>query len=144
MIVRKFVKSDLYQLDIRKQQINDWALAIEMKDMVEAQYAFTAIDDNGKVIAMAGMLAVSENIGTIWALFSDDIHTNKLSIIKHIKRHINWLQKCGFYHLDTLVRMDFPEAIRFIEALGFTRTGEKRRYRFDLDYWEYSLVEERD
>lgn len=142
MIVRKFQASDLYSIQVKTEQTLDWGYSTQHAKFMEGQYSFTGVDDEGNVIACAGLMPLFPGVGSIWAMFSDELPKHKLAVIRELRKHLKHLQDHDYFRMETVVRKDHPTSLRFIEAVGFKRTGDKERYAFGLDFWEYSLVKE--
>lgn len=138
MIIRKYEKGDITRIIVKDRQFQEWLGSKDYDDALLNAYAFTAVHD-GEIIAMAGFFPKYQGIGDVWALFSERTGEFKFTIVKQLRRHIELLKGCGFHYFMTPVKMSEPEAIKFIEAVGFTKCGELYKYLWDEDYYLYCL-----
>ena len=138
MIIRPFEAGDIARILVKNNQLLEWDNAKNDDAVLVNTYAFTAVHE-GEVIACAGMLPKYYGIADVWAMFSDRTSEFRFTIFKQLKKHIELLKSCDYHYFMTPVRKDSNESIKFIEALGFKRTGELNKYLWKQDYWLYSL-----
>lgn len=135
IVIVPFVASDMERIDIREEQkeLRDAAdfgyqsLTVygqALKHLTYKDYAYTALGEKG-IYAVGGIIQMWEGSYEVWSMFS--VHTNRagLSLAKAIKKGINKIKKG---RLQAYVDVDFTEAIRFIEWLGFEREATLKQY----------------
>lgn len=137
MIIRPFEVGDIRRVLVKDAQLTEWVEAQSNEHDLANTYAFTLVHD-GEVIACAGMIPKYYGIAEVWAMFSDRTGEFKLSIIKAMRKHIKLIKECGTHYLMTPVKKSSPEAVRFIEAMGFQKSGELNKYLWKEDYWLYT------
>lgn len=89
--------------------------------------SFTAMDGD-RVLAIAGVVPLWEGRAEAWALLSANIRRDFLAIHHAVER---WLQVCPFRRVEAAVDAEFPEAVRWVERLGFEREGPLRAFTPD-------------
>lgn len=98
-------------------------------EMLEAEGAFTAIDDVGRVLAVAGVSSRWKGVGMLWALISCDAGPHMRTLIRATK---GYLEHAGDWHrVEASVDVGFAAGERLLVLLGFEREGLARRYRPD-------------
>ena len=119
-----------------KFMVREW-----LERMARPDRAFSMID-SGHLIVAGGIYPVWDGLGEAWMIPSDKIEEYKLSIVRHLRRHIDKIvDEDGLRRLQAAVRSDFPAAHRFIEFLGFRREGLMRSYGpGGDDYFMYARV----
>lgn len=125
----------------RKEQLGELSHAMAVLQYANGSYAWTGFHD-GEVVAMGGVLPVADGNGALWALFAENLGSNKVRVIKECKFHFKNMLEHGYERLQTVVRSDFSEAIRFAEWLGFKREGFHPRYAGGVDYFTYAMIKE--
>ena len=83
-------------------------------------YSLSAIDDEGKPMAMFGVVAVSmlSGVGRPWFLGTDRVFMHPRELLCTGKRIIAWWQS-EFPHLENIVSADNVMAIRLLKRWGF-------------------------
>lgn len=71
---------------------------------------------NGKVVAMAGVVQLTESRWQAWALLGKDAKDHMIGVTKAIMK---FLKDFDVPRLETPVRADFPEGHRWAKMLGF-------------------------
>lgn len=143
MEVRAFVPQDLYALSLQPAQLGLHDLVREEgygKALAEAGPAFTAttvIGGEEVIIASLGVIPQWRGYSRAWALVSGDAGRCMVSLTRRIS---TWLRFHNEGRIDTAVRTDFVEGIRWAEILGFSQEGVMRKYRDDGDFFLYSMV----
>ena len=130
-------------LEHYKHRFADWKFADEawFANMKRAERSFSLID-NGNLIVSGGIVPIFEGLGEAWLEPSDKITDYKLRMIKTLRHHIDKItEEDGLRRLQAAVRADFPEAVRFIEFMGFKREGLMEAYGPDgSDYFLYARI----
>ena len=98
-------------------------------EMLEAEGAFTAMDDVGRVLAVAGVSARWQGVGTLWALIACDAGPHMRTLIRATKGYLENVGGC--HRVESSVDVGFDAGERLLELLGFEREGLARRYRPD-------------
>lgn len=139
MEYREFKAQDLQGLEV-----NEFVSFIQ-PDLENPKYgeflengeAYTAMVD-GRVIACAGFMPLGKNRCHAWALFSPETRNYMTSIVRFAK---NVVYNIEMPRIETNIREDFAQAIKFIELLGFIRETPLPMKNFgddDMDYYLYA------
>lgn len=141
MHIRKFTPVDLHKLSLQDAQ------KIVQDDFSDPDYAFSlmqngevyTIENQAGVIACLGFIRYSESHIRVWALLS----SNMKKYLSFIHWKINrWLNSSNFQRIDATVDCEFPQAIRWIELLGFTREGRMKKFTPEgRDVYLYARVQ---
>ena len=124
----------------------------EMVDGVEdivdpttlSMFAKTILSDDGRPIAVMGIVPVMARVATAWAIISDEAverHGPLLTIVA--KRGLAKAASLGtFRRIDVMVRSDFDRAVEWAIDLGFEVEGLKRNYgpEGNMDYIELAML----
>ncbi len=97
------------------------------------------------IVAVGGLQMKWEGVGLLWLMLTADckkygIHS--LIALEAIKEKMEYLiEKNKLWRAEAAVRVDFSQAIKMIEFLGFEREGLMRQYYPDkTDAWLYSRI----
>lgn len=98
-----------------------------------------AVEHKGEVLAIGGIRIITPTTAWAWT----DLSRNSTKHMIHIYRIIsNWLTTLiEDNHLDrlqTYIEMDFPEAILWIEHLGFERESVMKKFLNGKDVYMYA------
>lgn len=97
--------------------------------MLAAEGGFTALGEDGAVLAVAGVSARWQGVGMIWALISCEAGPHMRSLVRAAK---GYLENVGEWHrVEASVDVGFLAGDRLLTLLGFEREGLARRYRPD-------------
>ena len=114
MIVKRFKREDLDAIPVQDRQrfalpfVTDAAL-----EQMEQGPAYTLHDDGP--VACAGI--VSGDVPVAWAWLSEDVPM--LALHRYVRAALQAVPYCIAYGA-----LDWPQALRWLELLGFTPTGE--------------------
>lgn len=97
--------------------------------MLEGTTAFTAMDDQGQVIACCGCEERWENCATAWALLSADAGKHMVWLVRAVRGFI-W-HAAPWHRVEAAVDVGFDAGDRLVKLLGFQREGIARAYRPD-------------
>lgn len=97
--------------------------------------AYTGIVD-GKVIGCAGFMPLGVNRFHAWALLSKDTRKHMVKIAR-MGQFV--LYNSDMPRVETNVRSDFPQALKFVELLGFLRETPLPMKKFGDDGKDYYL-----
>jgi hypothetical protein len=87
----------------------------EIAEAAAAHYAFTAIDDLGRLVGCAGMAPAADGI-VAWAIFSDLIKAYPVAIFRALRRT---LEAFRFERVVMHIHTEHAKASRLAEALHF-------------------------
>ena len=121
VILYPYVQGDLYEIDMRAgDDIGD-----EVREHPGPSWT---LKDEGEVLACFGICNIYGGVGTAWAFVSDKARHHGASLPKAM---IAKLKECfdvmKFHRLQTVVRPDMKEYLRFVELIGFEREGLMRK-----------------
>lgn len=107
----------------------------------ESGMAWTGLDDQG-LIGCAGLDIQWPGVAEAWAMFSPRIEDNIFVIVKVIKKWIAELMEDRSLHrIQCHVREDHPQALRFVQVLGFKWEGTNIKFTQDgADCFEFAIV----
>ncbi len=116
--VVKFNKQHLKEIKLQQAQKDALSSmsATEKEYMEVSDFAFSAIDENGDVIACAGIVKLWEGRGHAWALLGENLGPKFVAITRAVKRAIDL---SGFKRLEMDVESSQKAALRWAEMLGF-------------------------
>jgi len=77
----------------------------------------SAIDDDGNVVAICGILPKWEGTGVAWAWLTRDWRRNARKITEEVHRH---LDNCELKRIELAVKVGFEGGYKWAERLGFT------------------------
>lgn len=97
--------------------------------MLEGTTAFTALDDEGRVIACCGCEERWENCATAWALLSSDAGKHMVWLVRAVRGFI-W-HAAPWRRVEAAVDVGFDAGNRLVQMLGFQQEGVARAYRPD-------------
>jgi hypothetical protein len=80
--------------------------------------SYAAVEDDGTVLAAAGIIPQWEGRAIAWALIAHNAGPHFVRITREVRR---FLDGCGFARVEAAVDAFFPAAIRWAELLGFER-----------------------
>lgn len=128
--------------DLKGLEVNEFVSFIQ-PDLDNEEYgkflaqgeAYSASVD-GKIIACAGFMPLGEYRCHAWALFSPKTQKHMTGIVRFGK---NVVYNIGMPRIETNIRSDFAQAIKFIELLGFVRETPLPMKNFGDDGMDYYL-----
>lgn len=110
------------------------AIQKEIKDYPELPVpddTYTCIYD-GQIVAVGGIKVFFEGVGESWIILTEHAQTKGIWGIFTggvIEKKLNELmEKLNIRRCEAQARADFPQAIKFIEALGFTKDCERKQW----------------
>lgn len=137
MIVVPFLPSHLKDLILHEyiNFVQDVLSDPEYSEFLNNGMSYTALVD-GKVICCAGFLKTGTSKLEAWALLSKDSGIHMLGILRAMLRELKNLE---YKRIQTNVRCDFKQGIKFIEALGFKNETPNGMKDFGDDGHDYYL-----
>lgn len=123
----------------------DWGAVLDRWNEISTASetsAYTGID-NGDVLICAGVIASWPGRAQIWGLVSNGITRGQMVCIH--RQALEWLDQLqesdSYRRLETTARLDQPQALRWLEMLGFECEGRLRCYDADgNDHKLYSRI----
>lgn len=111
------------QCAIRGQPIGEWA-----KTHGKRGPAYTVVDPEGRVVFCAGIHHFWHGTGELWGLFSP-LAGRYLETPKFAKQLLELgARQLGYERIQAVVNPEWPEAVRFIELLGFKKETAMKKY----------------
>ena len=113
----------------------------DAKNLVQDHLAFTGIVNNKPIFA-AGMKMVWGQVAEGWVIATDEMWKHPIAISKAIKKDFARVAKeHNIKRVQSGIRKDFKEGIRFAEWLGLEREGLMKNWGFDgSDQYLYARI----
>ena len=113
----------------------------DASNLQEDNLSFTAILNN-KPIVSAGMKMVWGKVAEGWVIGTSEMLKHPIAISKVIKKDFARIAKENkLQRVQTSIRKDFKEGIRFAEWLGLEREGLMKNWGFDgSDQYLYARI----
>lgn len=129
MIVRPWKPEDTKKLLLQPSQDYMYPMLDELniQPLAEAGNAWVG-EDNGEILAIAGILPKWENRATAWALVSNMAGRRFLHIHRAVE---SFLDNCRFRRVEATVDIGFRPGHRWMKMLGFKPEGYLEAYRPD-------------
>lgn len=142
MTADNYIVAPMIPAHLSKLIVHDYIGFIQ-DDLANPQYAeaicqnesYTLLN-NGEVVGCYGATAVGTNRYHVWALLSDSSGKCMLRLTRHIKK---LMDDAKLPRLETNVRCDFTNGIRWAEMLGFICETPKGMKNFGDDGYDYYL-----
>lgn len=115
-------------------------------DIIQSQAkmgtSYTAIDNEGNIIAIGGMCIIRIGVGAPWVITSDLFVKYKVWIHKAIKNMAEEAIKIyNLHRLETAIVKEHEVSHRWAERLGFEREGLMRKFdQNKKDYYLYARI----
>lgn len=93
-----------------------WEALNETKDIFDNSFVWEV---DGRLVCMYGVTPVSDKVGVIWFLATDEFDNYKDFVKKHCKKVCNILLM-GYDHVYNYVYVGHDKALRWVKWLGFT------------------------
>lgn len=95
-------------------------------------------EHDGRIIGCAGVLPMGYGLGTLWGLSSAQAARHFVKIHRCLKR---LMVLADLRRIEATAEVDWREACRLLELLGFEHEGVKRKYGVDgTDHCAYGWV----
>lgn len=106
--------------------------------------ASTVMDDNDNPLACYGATPVCEGVGSLWAIFSEEMKQKKrMQLYRYTRDFINNLIEKEYHRLECTVIVGDEKKTNFIEKFKFVREAQMRKASFDeRDLYLYARVRE--
>ena len=113
----------------------------DAKNLEQDHLAFTGIVNNKPIFA-AGMKIIWGQVAEGWVIATNEIWNHPLGVAKAIKKDFAKVAKeHNIKRVQSGIRKDFKEGIRFAEWLGLEREGLMKNWGFDgSDQYLYARI----
>jgi len=113
----------------------------DAKNLEQDHLAFTGMV-NDKPIFAAGYKIFWGNVAECWLIATNEMSNYSLSVAKIIKKDFARIAKENkLQRVQTAIRKDFKEGIKFAEWLGLEREGLMKNWGFDgSDQYMYARI----
>lgn len=91
-------------------------LSPQYAQFLEGQFAFTALDEEGKIVAVGGLAEMWEGRALAWMLIDRDAGKHFVALHKVVK---HMLAIAPYRRIEANAAVEFPEAHRWLRMLGF-------------------------
>lgn len=96
--------------------VRNYAGEAELRALEADPHTYTAVTEEGEVIACGGITKYWEGRGEVWAVVSHKARPHFVALHSAAKRFVNAF---GFRRLEAAVDVDFKMGHRWVKALGF-------------------------
>ncbi len=116
--------------------------SIRQYDQIGKIIAFSLIHED-EIILIGGIYEIWEGVGEAFSIMSKSAIKYPKSLYASFSRSFETGIKIGRYRrVQSMVKADFKEGIRFIERLGFKREGLLKSWAPDKsDYYIYARIQ---
>jgi len=113
----------------------------DAKNLVEQNLAFTGLINNDPIFA-AGMKIIWGQVAEGWVIATNEMWKYPLGVAKAIKKDFaNVARQQNIKRVQTAIRKDFKQGLRFAEWLGLENEGLMKCYGFDgSDQYRYARI----
>ena len=111
------------------------------KNLEQDNLAFTGMINNQPIFA-AGMKMVWGRVAEGWVIATSEIWKNPLGVARAIKKDFARVaREHNIERVQTAIRKDFKQGLRFAEWLGLEREGLMKKFGFDgTDQYRYARI----
>jgi len=113
----------------------------DAKNLEQDHLAFTGIVNNNPIFA-AGMKIIWGQVAEGWVIASNEMWKHPLGVAKAIKKDFARVAKQhNIKRVQSAIRKDFKQGLRFAEWLGLEREGLMKKFGFDgTDQYMYARI----
>ena len=113
----------------------------DAKNLEQDNLAFTGMINNQPIFA-AGMKMVWGRVAEGWVIATSEIWKNPLGVARAIKKDFARVaREHNIERVQTAIRKDFKQGLRFAEWLGLEREGLMKKFGFDgTDQYMYARI----
>ena len=113
----------------------------DAKNLVEQNLAFTGLINNDPIFA-AGMKIIWGQVAEGWVIATNEMWKYPIGVAKAIKKDFaNVARQHNIKRVQTAIRKDFKQGLRFAEWLGLENEGLMKCYGFDgSDQYRYARI----
>jgi hypothetical protein len=87
--------------------------------------AFTALDDAGRVVTIAGLAEIHAAYASAWAMIASDARRAMPGVVRAMRAVID---SAHYARVDMAVRADWAQAHLLARRLGFENSGLQRKF----------------
>jgi hypothetical protein len=122
-------------LEVDRKYIDD------AKNLVEQNLAFTGLVNKDPIFA-AGMKIIWGQVAEGWVIATNEMWKCPIGVAKAIKKDFaNVARQHNIKRVQTAIRKDFKQGLRFAEWLGLENEGLMKCYGFDgSDQYRYARI----
>ena len=122
-------------LEVDRKYIDD------AKNLVEQNLAFTGLVNKDPIFA-AGMKIIWGQVAEGWVIATNEMWKCPIGVAKAIKKDFaNVARQHNIKRVQTAIRKDFKQGLRFAEWLGLENEGLMKSYGFDgSDQYRYARI----
>lgn len=117
----KYILDNLRKEDVLEVQAvhgENWK-EIELNEILNTDsYTVIGADENNTPICIGGLYEVSDGVGVVWFLSTDDIKKHKLSMLKHLQKEFESFDK-DYWFLYNLIYKSNNLAKNWLKWIGF-------------------------
>lgn len=125
MKIERFRKEHIDAMAIQERQKGlEYLETTEHFQWLEGNDSFSAIDDDGTVLACAGVVQMTEGRGVAWAYMSQNIGHKMTHVTRAVRRY---LKLSPLWRIEMHVDCDFDSGHRWARMLGFKMECERMR-----------------
>lgn len=125
MIVVPFESKHLLDMQLQRAQNGSKTfITPEYAKMLEGQYAFTAMTDEGEVVAVGGVAELWENRGLAWTFIDERASQHFVALHKLVR---DFLDMLPYRRIEAETSCDFTPGHRWLRMLGFEMEAERMR-----------------
>ncbi len=113
----------------------------DSKNLVEQNLAFTGLVNNDPIFS-AGMKIIWGQVAEGWVIATNEMWKYPIGVAKAIKKDFaNVARQHNIKRVQTAIRKDFKQGLRFAEWLGLENEGLMKSYGFDgSDQYRYARI----
>jgi hypothetical protein len=113
----------------------------DAKNLVEQNLAFTGLVNKDPIFA-AGMKIIWGQVAEGWVIATNEMWKCPIGVAKAIKKDFaNVARQHNIKRVQTAIRKDFKQGLRFAEWLGLENEGLMKSYGFDgSDQYRYARI----
>ena len=141
-----FKKEHLHEIDLRpfdEQVVMGVPKAFDLIALqAQKGIAYTGVNDEGKIIAVGGVVILWEGVGSGWVLTSDLLLKYKTWTHRNIKQILDiTIDTQKLHRIESIILKDHCVSQKWAERLGFESEGLLRKYDSNKsDYYLYSRI----
>ena len=141
-----FRKEDLHKINLRPFDEQVIMGVPKVFDLIALQaqkgIAYTGVNDEGKIIAIGGVVVLWDKVGSGWVMTSDLLLKYKTWVHRSIKEILELaIVKYNLHRTESIILKDHIVSQKWAERLGFKKEGLLKKYDSNKnDYYLYSRI----
>jgi hypothetical protein len=136
MIVVPFKAEHLLGMQLQRSQSGSKPfITEEYARMLEGQFAFTALDDDGEVVAVGGLAELWEQRALAWSFIDSRAGKHFVALHKLVR---DFLDMAPYRRIEAETSCGFGPGHRWLKMLGFQMEAERMR-AFQVDGGDSAL-----